>query len=385
MMNLTHGLKRMFLSLELSDFRSQRGDFYEQLSKAIENKEQLKTFLVEELKISRNRRTANSSRARALSLMVKKISAGEDYRISQILGAVMPREDLMMLSAVDAAKDKPSTLRALASALREQQEARSILWKAVIPPTILLPGVAGFSYVMATQSIPVIIKIAPPEVWTPYNQAVRTFAETVSNHGGSILLGIVVCVTLFSMSLPRWTGAMRTRLEQVRPALGLLLMPVVPFLLPLSIYRDFQVSLMLTSLSVLLRSGMTLTEAIDQLARNASPWMSAHLRKVRAHLQISPTDYVPALAKGLMSPSLLAKVATTIRSNTQFDKVLIELGTKENVEIRNQIAKTAQGVNAVLLTAAGALVLFLYVGQLSITQSMTSELDPNKKLMRSLQ
>jgi type II secretory pathway component PulF len=385
MMMLANGLKRLFLSLELSDFRSGRCDFYEQLSKAIENKEQLKTFLMEELKISRNRRTANSSRARALSLMVKKISAGDDYRISQILGAVMPREDRMMLSAVDASKDKPATLRALATALREQQEARSILWRAVVPPAILLPGVAGFSYVMATQSIPVIVKIAPPEVWTPYNQAVRTFAETVSNHGGSILLGVVLCVTLFSISLPRWTGSLRTRLEQVRPALGLLLMPVFPFLLPLSIYRDFQVSLMLTSLSVLLRSGMTLTDAIDQLARNTSPWMSAHLRKVRAHLQVSPTDYVPALAKGLMSPSLLAKVATTIRSNVQFDKVLIELGTKENVEIRNQIAKTAQGVNTVLLTAAGALVLFLYVGQLSITQSMASELDPNKKLMRSLQ
>ena len=378
-------VKRFFLAFELSDFRSQRGDFYEQLSKAIENKEQLKTFLVEELKISRNRRTANSSRARALSLMVKKISAGDDFRISQILGAVMPREDQMMLSAVDAAKDKPSTLRALATALREQQEARAILWKAVIPPMILLPGVAGFSYVMATQSIPVIVKIAPPEVWTPYNQAVRTFAETVSNHGGAIVLGLVLFVTAFSFSLPRWTGAVRARLEQVRPSLGLLLMPLCPFLLPLSIYRDFQVSLMLTSLSVLLRSGMTLTEAIDQLAKNSSPWMRYHLRKVRAHLQVSPTDYVPALAKGLMSPGLLAKVATTIRSNSQFDKVLIELGTKENVEIRNQIAKTAKGVNAVLLTAAGALVLFLYVGQLSITQSMTSELDPNKKLMRSLQ
>ena len=60
-------LSNFFNAINLMDFRGKREAFYEQLAKSIENKEQFKTFLEEELKIARHKRTRNSSREAARS------------------------------------------------------------------------------------------------------------------------------------------------------------------------------------------------------------------------------------------------------------------------------------------------------------------------------
>ena len=112
--------------------------------------------------------------------------------------------------------------------------------------------------------------------------------------------------------------------------------------------------------------------------------MRSHLQQVLRHLQVAPTDYVPAFSRGLMSPALLASVASAVRNNPRFDRILVELGTRENVHIQQHIAKTARRINTALVMASGALVLFLYLGQLSITQSMTAELSPTQKMLRKM-
>ena len=194
-----------------------------------------------------------------------------------------------------------------------------------------------------------------------------------------------ICTTvLVTCALPRWTGWLRGRLETLQPRMRWLLFPAFPLTLTLSVYRDFQVSQLLNALAVLLESGMTLTEALQRLRRHAQPWMRFHLQKILAHLQVAPTDYVAAFSRGLMSPSLLASVASAVRNNPRFDGVLIELGTRENIHIQNHIARTAKRINTALVAGCGALVLFLYLGQLSITQSMTAELSPTQQMLRKL-
>jgi type II secretory pathway component PulF len=366
------------------DFRGKREEFYLQLAKSIERKERLRTFLLEEQKISKAKATRNSSREVALNMMLQKLSAGQEYRISQILADVVPKEDKLLLASVDFSKDKPETLRALVTAISEQKMAKSLLIKALVPPFIMLPAVFIFSYILATQSIPIIAKIAPPEVWTPYNAAVRSFSEGVADYGFLVLGTIAALVLFFGYQLPRWRGKWRGRIERIPQKMGLVMFPVFPIALPLSIYRDFQVTLMLTSLAVLLKSGASLTTALDSLRVNSQPWMQWHLRRVTKHLYIAPTEYVEAFAEGLLSPKLLARLATTIRSDNRFDRVLIELGTQGVIEVRKEIESSSKSLNTLLMIASAACVVFLYVGQLSIAQSMTDALDPINK-MRSHQ
>jgi type II secretory pathway component PulF len=359
----------------LSDFRGTRAAFYEELAKSMENKEQFRTFLLEELKIAKNPKTSNQSRATALSMMYDQLRSGEDFRLSTILGVAMPTSDRLMLGSLDHSPNKAETLRILAASLREQALAKNLVIKAVIPPAILLPGISAFCWVMATQSLPIMVKMSPPDVWSPFNQSVRSFCEFVADHGGTVLLVFFVILFVFSWSISRWSGNIRGVCEQFPVSTGMLLFPVCPFLVPLSIYRDFQVSILFSSMAVLLQSGMTLTETIRSLIPRSSPWMRWHLERVLYSLHYRPAEYMEAFSKGLLGPMLLAKLSSAIRHTPHFDKLIIKLGTSEGEQIRKQIASVTKTLNTLLLLSMGGLMMYLYVGQFSISQSLTDALS----------
>lgn len=368
------GFIDFFNGIRLRDFRSKRIAFYEELAKSFESREQFKTFLHEEIRIAKDPATADGSRHFALSQMYRALAWGETYRISEIIGRVMPASDRLMLAALDYTRNKPETLRMLAESLRQQEQVIDIIRKAVVPPMILIPGIAAFCYVMSTISLPIMVKMAPPEVWTPFNQAVRSFCEAVAEHGILIAVATVAAVVFYTWCLPRWNGTVRAAMEQLPRGAGLMLMPVCPFILPLSIYRDFKVSLLLSSLAVLLQSGMTLTESLKALLPNSTPWLRWHLTRVLISLQVNPTEYIQAFSLGLIGPKLLARLSSSIRHNPQFDKLIIKLGTSENAQIREEIAEVAKLLNLIILLILGGLIMFLYLGQFSISNDLADAL-----------
>lgn len=227
-------LDRLIHNFKLMGFRSHRDEFYEQMARAYENKEALREFLNEEFKISSNPKTKDDSRAYALKLIRNRLASGDQSKLSQLLGGIMPNGDSMMLGALDDAPDKVALMRQIAKSIRSQKKLMAIVKGKVVPPLLILPGAFGFCYVMATRSIPIIVKIAPAEVWSPFNLVVRTFAEFVAGYG-FLSVGIIVALAFyFTYQLPRWHGPWRYRFEQVKPSTAALLFPVAPFLLPLA-------------------------------------------------------------------------------------------------------------------------------------------------------
>ena len=244
----------------------------------------------------------------------------------------------------------------------------------------------AFCYVLATKSIPIIVQIAPPEVWTTFNSAVRTTAEFFANQGGKTLIVVVAVGLYFMYQLPRWVGPWRQRAESVSPTLAALVFPVCPFLLPLSIYRDLQVGLMFSSLAVMLQAGRTLNDALQTVRASSQPWMKWHLRRILSHLEMYPTEYTKSFSKGLLSPQLLARLASQIRTNPRFDQVLIKIGTQGGEDIRKEVMRQASMINIMLMLGGAGLFMFMMIGQLNISQSMADEMSPaamtKRRMMR---
>jgi type II secretory pathway component PulF len=377
-------LKNLLHSLNLSGFRATRDEFYEQLALSQENREGLRFFLDEEIKIAAGRQTADSSRAYALRLMRKRLARGDSTRFAPILGPVMPAADALLLSALDDAKDKAQLMRVIAQTIREQREMKQLVRSKLIPPLLILPGAFAFAYIMATRSLPVILKVAPAEVWTPFNMAVRKFSEFLTDYSAPMLVMGFVGLCWFLFQLPRWTGNSRIRLESMNPKTATLLFPVFPIALPLILYRDVQSSKVFNALSVMLQSGRTLNEALQAIKRVSNPWMRWHMVRILRYLEANPTAYSKAFESGLMSPHMLARLSSRIRNTPKFDEVLIDLGQKGSSEVRAVVAKQMSVLNALLLALGGALVVFVWLGQLSISQSMQNELSPTKQMGKRL-
>lgn len=367
-------------SAGLRGFRKTRAEFYRHLARSVESHELLKSYLTDELRIARAKRTSNPSRARALAEMLRRLERSDDISLSRIVGSVMPVDDRMMLAAVDHSKDKPGTLRDLAAAIEEQAEARKMVMKALLTPLLLVPGIFVFAMILAVKVIPTIASIAPPEVWTPFLSFVRALANLIATAGIPMAIFSVVGGIAFWLALPRMTGRLRTRLEGTSPRLCTYLFPVAPWLLPLTMYRDFVAGQILTTLAVLLNSGATLTGALKSIQQNGSPYVRWHMRRILAHLEAYSTDYVGSFGKGLLSSELLADLASTIRNSPKFDKVLVELGTKGNKQIRDRVQRSAATINAMLLVGSAVLIGVLYAGQFLLASETQDALDPVRRM-----
>lgn len=377
-------IQKFLLGFQLSGFRSKRDDFYEQMAKSYESKESLRDFLTSEYEIASAKRTKNPSRAMALKIIRARLASGQQPRYSQLLSTVMPDDDKMLLAALDDAKDKPELMRFIAASIRNQRKMNALVKGKLVPPLMILPGAFAFSYVMATKSLPIIVKIAPPEVWGTFNMSVRVFADFVATYG-LMSVGIAILLIIFYFyQLPRWTGPIRGALEKIGPGQAALLFPIAPYILPLGIYRDIQAGKLFSALSVMLQSGKTLSEALIEVRNSSQPWMRMHIRRVIAHLEVRTTDYSNAFAKGLLSPQVLSRLSSQIRTNPHFDQVLIEIGNRGSEDIFKEVDKQTSVVNSILLAFGGAVVAFMMIGQLNIGQSMTDEMSPQKQMQKRM-
>ncbi len=369
-------------SLELSGFRAKRDEFYEQLAQAIDQKETLKEFLTEERKIAMSPRTRDKSREVALTQMLRRAESGAMTKFSQIFQGIVPDEDRMMLSAVDDAADKPAIFRTIATSIRQQREMKSMVRGKLIPPLAILPGALAFSYVTATQSLPIIVKTAPKEVWTPYNMAVRMFCEGMVAYAPIVIPAAIVAGIVFMKKLATWVGDSRNRIETINPKLATALFLVAPWLLPTVVYRDLMAGRLFTVLAVLLKAGRTLNDALMTIRSQSNPWTRWHINRILRHLDTAPTEYAKAFGKGLLSPPLLARLSSQIRTTPRFEEVLIRLGSTGSAEVRKVVEVQMSVINRVMMVLSGLLLLFLFVGQLTIANSMREELSPARVAAR---
>lgn len=370
-------LDTFLANLQLRGFQApaQRAEFYQQLAKAIRQREHIRDFVDAELSIAAAPATKNASRAHALRLIRAQLSRS-DVRLSVALGRVMPASDRLLLAAVDDANDRAQVLDFIAESVRGQAKLKALVKRKLLPPLMVIPGIGAMCYVIANKTIPVIVQTAPPEMWTGFSLFVRQLAEFLSTWGAPLVVAVALGAVALSFAMPRWTGKWRAKAETVRESTALLLFPVCPVLLPLSVYRDLQAGMTFAALSVLLEGGATLKDALLAVAKAGSPWLRWRVLAIVRHLETNPSDFQRAFAKGLVSPQLLARLSSDIRTTRRFDEVLIKLGREGLVEVEQRVDKQTGVINFLLLVSSGVLMLTLFMGSNYLTFSLQEQFTP---------
>lgn len=386
-------MNKFFIALTdffmLFTFHRTRVEFYNDWKKSIQADEILVDFLRAEYEISVNKQTANFSRAYALKAMIKRLTIGNETSPSRIVGLSMPAGDRVLLSAADEYGQKALliVLDQLSGSIIAQKEASDVIKAALYTPIILLPGLGILCYVLSAKIIPIVEGMAPPEVWTTFNSSIRMLSNFIRFNWAYVFIISALSISLFVYALPRWHGESRLRLERMRPSVTVWLSPFFPmsFLLPLSIYRDFQAITVLSSLAVLLKMGLTLKDALTIIARTARPYLRYHINRILFYIDEMPLEVSSAFTSGLLSPQVAARFATTARTSKKYEDVLIEAGTSGSVYIRTEVKNSARKLNLIFLTITVVLTLFLYIGQQNIYFTMQSEMSPSKMESRRLE
>ncbi|MCR6481017.1 hypothetical protein NU688_33005 [Variovorax sp. ZS18.2.2] len=363
-MNFNRLLFRLYCFL----WSFERANFYRDLADALKRKVGIRDFF--ERQASNARLLRNTTSLRVYQAMSKRLASGQGSSLSDLMRGIAPASDQLLMRAVDdAGARKVEALNVSADAVEFQLRTLKTVRFELMVPLIAIPLVGALCGTTSTIVVG-IAKESPPEIWHGYNGLVRWLAETINAYALVIGIATVAAVAVFMNMLPRWIGSGRLRVESW-PGF--------------SLYRDYNAAVVLTSMSMMIRSGKTLREALEAMRASASPWLRWHLARIVRSIEDNPTDYIAAFGRGLMPPTVRARLASLLDSSSSFGEALVMLGTSEIATLENRVSVSAKTVNWSLTGFFLSIAVVLSLGTMTIASALSEEASPTRMLQRSTQ
>lgn len=358
-------MKKIMIKLAALLWMFRRSTFYRDMADAFKRKVSIRDFLQRE--VDNARLLKDETTLMIMKALVNRYASGNGASLRELMYGIAPVSDMMLLSAVDdAGEGKAEALERAAEAVDFQIRSFKTLMISLATPAIALPLV-GALCIITSEIIASIARDAPASVWVGFNGFVRVIAEFINAHWGKVFLGIVATVAFVIWQLPRWTGPNRVKADGL-PGF--------------SLYRDYNAAVVLSAMSMMIGSGKTMKQALEDLRLNATPWLRWHLQRVINSLDDNPTDYMAAFSRGLMPLSVRARLNSLLDSSKSFDVALVALGTSEVKRLEGAVKVSAETVNWTLTGALVALAVVLSIGQMTIASALSNESDPVKLMQK---
>jgi hypothetical protein len=359
-MNPTRLLDSGLFWLNTRLWRSQRGVFYRDMADALRRKVGLRDFLAREVN---NRLLLKDSTGLAIMRHLSdRYATGQGITLRELLAKTSPGSDGLLLMSVDEASDKATALERVADTVDFQNESLKIVRSNLLMPALAVP-IVGILCVITAQIILGVAQDASPKVWEGFNGQVRWVATLISNYWWAVITGLLGAVGLIGYQLPRGIGAWRIAADE---------WPL------LSLYRDYQAAIVLSGLAMMLDSGKTLRQSIDDMRPSASPWLRWQLARMALSLEDNPRDYLAAFSRGLMPRTVRARLSSLLDSSKSFDEALVSLGSREVKRLQDNIATSAKAMNWTLTGVLVGLAVYLSIGQMTIVSALSKETEPSQ-------
>lgn len=357
-------MNKILLKIACVIWSFERGLFYRDLADAFRRETTLKDFL--EREFANARMVKAGIRTMVMQHLVSRFATGQALTLAELMRNAAPASDRMLLAAVDDAEKKPAALESAADAIDFQVRSLKILASNLAVPAISLP-VVGVICLVSADIIALIVKSAPPAIWVGFNGGVRFVAEVVNDYWIHVLVALVVLVASFVSSLPRWTGRIRLKADNL-PGFAL--------------YRDYNAAVVLSALAMMMGAKKPLVESLGDLKQAGSPWLRWHIQRILFALDDNPNDYSAAFARGLMPAAVRSRLATLMDSSKSFDAALIMLGSAEVKRLETSVRVSAEILNWTLVGILASLAVYLSIGQLTITTALANETSTSKIMQR---
>ena len=223
---------------------------------------------------------------------------------------------------------------------------KAIARKAVIYPVIMIMVFYAMLYGFSVHVVPILSAILPPEKWPFLGKMLYATSTTIQKYGIYLFVGFIVGLWAFIYSLPRWTGALRRRLDRYPPWV---------------LYRDFSGAMLIVSLSTLMRSGVSLRSSLERALRYSSPWLGWHVREILVRLsRPNSSTFGEAFQTGVVNQYLEDRIQDAAERRNPVE-AFVKIGVGSIDRLAASIEASASKLNSALLVVCG-LILGLMMG-----------------------
>lgn len=238
-----------------------RRSLWRKLSKLLENG----VPLLNALKSIHDRRvTAGSEKdpiTIALKLWIDKINNGN--RLSSSIDGWVPKDEIMLIAAGEQSGQLDKSLIKASEIMIAKNRIKKAIISGVSYPIIMLFLALAVLIMFSYKVIPEFAQVVSYERWTGVAKILIDLSNFTRDWLPLIIGFIVVVVVGFFWSLSRWSHGFRVKLDRY---------------IPYSVYRMLQGGGWMIGLAALVDAGVRMETAIEDLEKQASPWLSTRLK-----------------------------------------------------------------------------------------------------------
>ena len=353
-----------FICLHMArhQLRSRRGGFYFDLGATLQERVPLITTL---RKYESRARKRTPMSAPMYMAMLKGIQGGS---LSQALAGVATPSEQTLIDATQAGGDvvMAEGLLFMSEVVEKTDKMVATMRKAALYPLGLLSMFGLLLALFAINAVPVLAELMPPDKWPASGQTLYAVSMVMADHGLTIAVAFLGLVGLFMFSLSRWTGPLRT---------------VADRFMPYSLYRDYAGSMLLISLSSMMRAGVSLRSALERTLKFASPWTRWHVRRILSNLSKPNNPYFgQAFSTGVLNREMEDRVQDASERRDPVD-AFVRLGVGSIDRMVKEMEVRSGRLSSILLVVCGMVLALFMLAFFSTTMGMQAAIrDGNQPL-----
>ena len=208
--------------------------------------------------------------ARAFQIWHQRVRSGQS--LGRAMRGWVPIEHSMLVEAGERSDTVSEALTFCAFMEESFSQIRASMVRALSYPVFLLAMFCALLWMLGVMVLPSYMHMRPVDEWEGPAQYLPGFFDFVI--GGGLSWSVAVLAGLFVafwFSRSRWTGPLRDACEW---------MP------PYAVYRMFQGTSFLIAFSALLRSGVSMDNALLLMRTHSNPWLRRKNDAIRRNLRI---------------------------------------------------------------------------------------------------
>ncbi|MEB0222039.1 type II secretion system F family protein [Pseudomonas sp. AB12(2023)] len=238
-----------------------RIEFYRSIALLLDNNVLLNEALIELYNVFSE---DGKKKSDALAVVALECHRGmsNGLKLSEALKRWVPHQEATLIAAGEKSGALSQALKDAIRTIIYKQRIVSAVLGATLYPSFLYTLAGVLLWVISALLVPKMAKISDPETWEGVGQILYLVASATTSFGIYTLVGLVLLIIFIFLSLPRWTGDMRVFMDR---------WPIY------TTYRVLHGSTFLLNVSVMIRAGIPLLDALLLLSKGGSPWLKERI------------------------------------------------------------------------------------------------------------
>ena len=292
----------------------------------------------------------------ALAHMARGLREGR--AISQVFADWFPKEDAALLAIGETTGRVPEILQLIIETGQSRKDLSSVALKGLISPLTNIAASFAVLWYLSDKVMPVFAPLIKGHPVTGLGAVVvglahimRTWAFLIGFPVGLVALGVA-----FVYSQSRWTGRLRRIFDRFPPW---------------SFTRRIQGALWLSNFAALSQAGMQEKDAMEQMLRNANPYVRERLRAIRNGLLAGRSVGETLARSGFAFPDTDTVDDLTIIANyPDYAARMNALSVETLKETESAIRLSAKSLGIVMEALSSLLMVVMMLGIFSILQTL---------------